>query len=184
MQNTSRPASGKENASPVRIWAGRILDLVLVLLIVAALLFARSENPDKTIFGYRIYMVLSNSMEPEMPEGSMVLVQEVSPSSLQVGDTITFHTDDDAHQVITHRIVQIIENYEGTGQPGFVTQGVARSAPDSEVRPAASVLGRVTLCVPLLGYVLAFFQSNLFIILLLILIAAVAVILIRKIWRS
>lgn len=101
-----------------------------------------------------------------------------------MGDTITFHTDDDAHQVITHRIVQIIENYEGTGQPGFVTQGVARSEPDSEVRPAASVLGRVTLCVPLLGYVLAFFQSNLFIILLLILIAAVAVILIRKIWRS
>lgn len=184
MQNTNGAVAEAEKTSPVRVWAGRILDLVLVLLIVAALLFARSENPDKTIFGYRIYIVLSNSMEPEIPEGSMVLVRQTDPASLQVGDDITFHTEDDTHQVVTHRIVQILQDYDGTGQPGFVTQGVARSTPDSEVRPAASVLGRVSLSVPLLGYVLAFFQSNLFIILLLILIGVVSAVVIRKIWRS
>ena len=183
MHARTEPAAAAASGGSLRLWAGRVLDIGLLLLVVAALLFARSEDPDKTIFGYRIYMVLSGSMEPDIPQGSMVAVQEVPPSSLQVGDDITFHTGDADHEVITHRIVEIVPDYEGTGSPGYITQGVARSVPDEEIRPAASVLGRVTLCIPLLGYLLSFFQSDYFLIPFLVLIAGAAVLLLWKIWR-
>ncbi len=182
----ARPGRKTHTAAPhpLRTWAGRILDIILLLLLVAAFLFARSEDPDKTLFGYRIYLVLSNSMEPELPEGGVVVVQQAPPTSLQVGDDITFHTSDEEHQVITHRIVEIIDDYEGSGLPGFVTQGIARSTPDNDVRPAESVLGRVVLCIPLLGYLLAFFQSDWFFYLLLVLIAASVFFLLRKVWKN
>ena len=44
-------------------------------IIIAALLFAASNSPNKSLFGYRYYTVLTPSMEPAYKVGDMVFVK-------------------------------------------------------------------------------------------------------------
>lgn len=53
-------------------------------------------------FGYTPYTVLSGSMEPELPVGSMVFVHQVDPTDIAVGDNATFYRSDGA--VVTHQV--------------------------------------------------------------------------------
>ena len=56
-------------------------------------------------FGYTPFAVLSGSMEPELPVGSMVFVRQVEPTDIAVGDNATFYRSDGA--VVTHQVYQI-----------------------------------------------------------------------------
>ena len=42
------------------------------------------------LFGIKTYYVVSGSMEPQIPVGSMIYVRECEPSKLKEGDIITF----------------------------------------------------------------------------------------------
>ena len=46
------------------------------------------------------FAVLSGSMEPELPVGSMVFVHQVDPTDIAMGDNATFYRSDGA--VVTH----------------------------------------------------------------------------------
>ena len=50
-------------------------------------------------FGYMPYVVLSGSMEPVYPVGSLIYVAPVDANSLEPGDAITFDRND---AVVTH----------------------------------------------------------------------------------
>ena len=56
-------------------------------------------------FGYTPFAVLSGSMEPEFPVGSMVFVRQVEPTDIAVGDNATFYRSDGA--VVTHQVYEI-----------------------------------------------------------------------------
>lgn len=45
-------------------------------------------------FGYTPFSVLSGSMEPEFPVGSMVFVHQIEPADIAVGDNATFYRSD------------------------------------------------------------------------------------------
>ena len=59
--------------------------LALVLVVVLAVV---SFVP--RAFGYMPFAVLSGSMEPELPVGSMVFVRQVEPTDIAVGDKQPF----------------------------------------------------------------------------------------------
>lgn len=69
--------------------------MVLMVLVAAALLVPY-------LFGYRPMAVLSASMEPAYPTGSVVFVKKVEPAEIEIGDPITFHREGLA-EPITHR---------------------------------------------------------------------------------
>lgn len=46
------------------------------------------------LFGYAPYAVLSGSMEPEYPVGSLIYVTATDPKTIQPGDDVTFLTTD------------------------------------------------------------------------------------------
>ena len=56
-------------------------------------------------FGYMPFAVLSGSMEPELPVGSMVFVHQVDPTNIAVGDNATFYRSDGA--VVTHQVYEV-----------------------------------------------------------------------------
>ena len=62
--------------------------MVLMVLVAAALLVPY-------LFGYRPMAVLSASMEPAYPTGSVVFVKKVEPAEIEIGDPITFHREAD-----------------------------------------------------------------------------------------
>lgn len=76
---------------------------------------------------YRTLTVLTGSMQPTMPVGSVVIVVPERPSELRVGQVVTYRIPVEDHRVISHRVVRVVE---GGDRPIFQTQGDANNAPD------------------------------------------------------
>ena len=124
--------------------------LVLVLALAGALVGVR-------LFGVAPYTVLSGSMEPTYPVGSLIYVREVDVSTLKVGDPITYVIE--GGTVVTHRIVGIIPDHGQDGSTGFKTKGDNNRIEDGEPVNAKNILGKPIFHIPILGY-LAYFVQN------------------------
>ena len=57
------------------------------------------------VMGYEEMAVLTGSMEPKYPVGSLIFVKEENLEKLQVGDVITYRLSGDT--VVTHRVVEM-----------------------------------------------------------------------------
>ena len=118
--------------------------LMLTAVILSALPLALPR-----LLGYNAYSVVSGSMEPALPVGSVVYVESAGVSQIRAGDIIAF---DDEGTVVTHRVI------ESRPQEGaFITKGDANPSLDIKPTPYWKLIGRVKLCVPLLGRVLSLY---------------------------
>ena len=102
---------------------------------------------------YQVRTVLTGSMRPTMPEGSVVMITPIPPAALRVQDVITYRIPVEDRRIVTHRIVEIVE----TGaEPVVRTQGDANDTADLWVaRLKGGQAWRVRLSVPKVGYALA-----------------------------
>ena len=114
--------------------------LMLLLVVIAALLLVPK------LLGYTQYAVISGSMEPNIPVGSIVYDKEVEPEELEIGDVITYRLSGDT--LVTHRIVAI-DDATQTVQ----TKGDANEAEDGTPVPYSEIVGLKAFHVPLLGYI-------------------------------
>ena len=145
-----------------------IFDALLVLVIVCALTLLLAPR----LLGAKVLVVLSQSMEPTIPMGAIVVSRPVSASEVKVGDAITFSSPGGGSDLITHRVVEIV----GSGiAVSFRTQGDATEEPDLELVQPFQLVGRVLFSVPYLGYGAHFTRTPLGFILLLGLPAALLV---------
>lgn len=142
--------------------------VLAVGIIVAALLFAASNSPSKSLFGYRYYTVLTPSMEPVYSVGDMVFVKITSADQINVGDVITFNPSSDGEAYLTHRVTEKYDNYNNTGVICFRTKGDANDSDDSFLIDESRVIGVVKAGIPILGYVTRFVQLRWYLILPLI----------------
>lgn len=134
---------------PVAAKAVAALAAAAVLAAVAAFL-GLVAGP--RVLGYRTLCVLSGSMSPGMPTGSMVIVQPVPSEALRVGDVITFQPPEPHGMVITHRVVEIVE---AGSEPVVRTKGDANEVADPWVaRLQGGTIWRATRVVPHLGTVI------------------------------
>ena len=141
-----------------------IFYLTLIAMVICAVLFSRGALGTQTFGGYRFYEVMTTSMESVYPRGSLLLIKETDSSNLVVGDDITFAVD--SSNIITHRIVEIQENYEGSGTRAFITKGVDNVTEDQEPVPSQNVIGVVKKGIPRLGAALSWLGSNLWVLLI------------------
>lgn len=132
--------------------------LLSALIIIGAMLFASSKSPNKSMFGYRYYTVLTDSMVPEFASGDMVFVKLLNADTIKIGDVITFNPSSGSEAYLTHRVTEKIENYEGTGVTCFRTKGDANNSEDSFLIDESRVIGRVQFHVPKMGTVVRFIQ--------------------------
>lgn len=106
-------------------------------------------------FGYQIYSVVSGSMEPAIPTGSLVYIREGEPGEVAQGDVIAFYGASDEASIITHRVV---ENRVVMGD--FITKGDANQAPDMNPAPYARFIGKVERSIPKAGRIAEVFTSS------------------------
>lgn len=106
------------------------------------------------------YVVLSDSMNPTIEAGDVVIVQDRDPASIEEGDVLTFDAADpeeygasDGTSVVTHRVVEI-ERTDGGAE--FVTQGDANNAPDGSPVEPDQIIGVVAFSIPYIGRVISF----------------------------
>ena len=129
-----------------------VLCRVLGSLIIAAVIALCLPLALPNLLGYQVYEVVSGSMEPEIPQGSVLYVREISPSHVEEGAVIAFEHNDGvvAHRVETNR----------TSLGEFVTKGDANETEDLEPVPYDALLGEVVYHVPLLGHAMALYASQ------------------------
>ena len=132
--------------------------LLAAAILIGAIFFAFSTSPDKALFGYRYYTVLTGSMEPTYKVGDMIFVKLTEGKDVNVGDVITFNPSQDSDAYLTHRVTEKLENYEGTTTTCFRTQGDANDSQDSFLIDESRVIGVVKFGIPGLGYVVRFVQ--------------------------
>lgn len=105
------------------------------------------------VFGYKPEVVLSGSMTPLFPEGSVIYYKYVPFESIQEGDVITFVSGE---AVITHRVVGVDSESQT-----FRTKGDANPSIDSGSVNYSAVKGKVQRVVlPYFGYAIRFIQEN------------------------
>ena len=136
-------------------WFFTFINCCAIVLIVASLfvLLTVVMTPSgqvPQVMGFSILQVLTGSMEPTIPEGSMLLIQETDPKSLQPGDIISFFSPDPSLDgaLNTHRIQQVVA--EGDTLE-FITKGDANFLEDQQPVAAQQVVGKVIFISPTLG---------------------------------
>ena len=98
--------------------------------------------------GYRPQPVLSGSMQPHLPIGSITIAKSVPAASIRVGDVITFQRPA-GRSTITHRVVRIRDRH---GERLFTTKGDANPTPDPWQLGLPGNVGRNVADVPYVGY--------------------------------
>lgn len=117
-------------------------------VIVAALLLAAP-----ILLGYRPVVVLSGSMEPAYPVGSIIYYKQTPFEALDKGDAITFAIGEQS--LATHRIVSV-----DRAAKTFVTKGDANPAQDAEPVPYDRVRGKASgFALPYAGYATGYLRQ-------------------------
>ena len=139
-----------------------------IFIVLAAIFFAASKSPNKSMFGFRYYVVHTDSMVPEFSSGDMVFVKVSDAKSIDKGDVITFNPSSGSDAYLTHRVTEKLTNYQGTGVTCFRTKGDANKDDDSFLIDESRVIGKVQFHVPKLGVIVRFVQLRWYFILPLI----------------
>lgn len=119
--------------------------VIVVLVIIFAVLLVGVR-----LFGIEAYSVISGSMEPKYPVGSLIYVKEAEPSEIEVGDVITFVLKNETPA--THRVIGIDEENQK-----FYTKGDANDTEDAPVH-FNNLIGKPIFKIPYLGYIAYYIQ--------------------------
>lgn len=88
---------------------------------------------------FSLQTVMSGSMEPTIPTGSLLLVKQTPLNKIKAGDVITFSQ---GPSLVTHRATSIGTDY-------VLTQGDNNNTPDGE--PVKKIKGKVLYFLPKVG---------------------------------
>ncbi|WRS27714.1 signal peptidase I [Oscillospiraceae bacterium MB08-C2-2] len=96
------------------------------------------------LLGWEQFTVLTGSMEPALPVGSLIVVRPVEKENIAVGDIITFYASG-GNEVVTHRALEVTAD-------SIITQGDANNTPDPSPVNYNHIKGKLFVAIPLLGY--------------------------------
>ena len=90
----------------------RIINVVgvsFILLFVAMVCLQRFTNNNFSFFGYRMFTVVTGSMEPRYLIGDVLISKDLAASEIEVGDDVTYlgKRNSYAGKVVTHEVVSI-----------------------------------------------------------------------------
>lgn len=129
-----------------KAWNVVVNMLVIVVVILAILLVG------VRLFGVQVYSVISGSMEPDYPVGSLIYVRKAEPEEIKVNDVITFVLPNE--MPATHRVIEIDNENEH-----FLTKGDNNDEVDGSPVHFENLIGKPVLCIPYLGYVAHYIQT-------------------------
>lgn len=130
-----------------KVW--NIFSTIIVIIFVLCAVFLMGSR----VLGYRVFNVISGSMEPTYSVGDLIYVKKVNVNDIKVGTPITFVLNEDL-VVATHRVVKVDAKNQH-----FYTKGDANEAADSTPVHFNNVLGVPQFSIPYLGYVSDFIQN-------------------------
>jgi signal peptidase len=151
---TTATASRARGTTPRAAWREVAHAVLLglstgVVILVAALAVVLIVVPKVT--GSVPLSVLTQSMEPSLPPGTLLVVRPVAVDDIRIGDVVTYQITSGQPAVVSHRVVGITTS--STGQRTFVLKGDANALPDGAPVTAPQIRGVLWYSLPGLGVV-------------------------------
>lgn len=147
-RRAAREARKRDHGLLWYIGAGLSWGLLALVSLIAALVIVVPA-----LTGSTPYTILTSSMEPTLPPGTLVIVKPTDPADIRIGTVITYQLESGKPQVVTHRVIEIIQPNLPGGEVSFITKGDANSAPDEKPVHPVQIRGTVWYSVPLIGWV-------------------------------
>jgi len=147
-QTTRAGAAHKKKGVLHYIGVGLSFGLLALIALIAVLVIALPMLTKSTP-----YTVLTSSMTPSYPAGTLVIVKPTDVQQIHIGDVITYQLESNQPAVVTHRVIQIVEPTTPSGTESFITKGDANSLPDAKPVQPVQVRGVVWYAVPFIGWV-------------------------------
>ena len=154
----------------------RIIEIIAIILIynIILIIISSINGKDFSILGYKAYIVNTNSMEPTIEVGDIVIIKKVKAEKLNQGDVITFTQEG---EVITHRITKI-ETEEKSTQ--YVTKGDNNNTEDTLKIKYEDIIGKEILTIPQLGKAMQLLDSKIILLIIILIILICAFVKIQK----
>lgn len=106
------------------------------------------------VLGWTPTVVLTGSMEPALPVGSVLVTQELPADELELGQVLTVEDPDQPGKLRSHRLVEF------TPDGDLILRGDANADDDSTPVATSAVRGVGTLAVPLVGLPVAWWVAG------------------------
>lgn len=130
-----------------------ILFIIVFAILLSVHIKAIKTGEEPSLFGYKGFYVGSGSMSPEIPVGSLIVVEETDAENIVEKDIITYRNS--KKTVVTHRVIEIDQKDQS-----FITQGDANEYHDLFPVKPEQIIGRVVLDIPYVGYLIDFLRSK------------------------
>lgn len=107
----------------------KVIVWIFVLLVIFVILVQRIFDNRVSIGSYRMFTVVTGSMDPVYKVGDVVISKEVEPSTINKGDDVVYlgEKNDFKDKIVTHRVIKI-ENKDN--EYYFTTKGIANDYSD------------------------------------------------------
>lgn len=131
---------------------------VMIFTIVSVTTFDRN---DRNVFGYKMFIVLSDSMKAtDFAAGDIVVVKSVDPTTLKEGDIIAYSSQnpDNFGETVTHKIRS--KTVDANGDAGFITYGTTTNTDDETVVTYPYINGKYVFHLPKVGTFFNFLKTT------------------------
>ena len=95
--------------------------------------------------------VLTQSMEPRLPPGTLIIIRPTAIDDIKIGDVVTYQIKSGQPAVVSHRVVS--RSVDTKGRTTFTTKGDNNDLPDAGPVQKAQIRGTLWYSIPWLGYV-------------------------------
>ena len=142
-----------------------IIPIIIINFTLIIKSFINSEDiPD--FFGYKSFIIVSKSMEPNLKIGDAIFIKEVNENKINVNDIISFH---DGEDINTHRIKEISEE---NGIKYYTTKGDNNKKQDKNKITFKDIEGKYIFKIRNFGIVINILKSKITLIILIVLFTA------------
>ena len=133
---------------PTKTRLAKILSVSTTILLIVAVIFCFTvvfqiqTKRYVSIFGFSVFRVVSDSMEPAIPVGALILNKQTDIETIQIGDIICFRSMESYMNgnIVTHRVVDIKTI---DGKIALTTRGDSNNSEDSYYVVADNFIGKV-----------------------------------------
>lgn len=148
-----------------------IVIYIILLVLIYSLVLIAQHNINKQngikLFEYSFYTISSNSMQPEISKGDIIIVKKVKPNEIYENDIITFEANG---EIVTHRVQNV---YNEAGKIKYITKGDNNETKDPIQIEYEQIIGKKVNTISNIGNIVLFLNNKLsliFIVLIIILI--------------
>lgn len=98
------------HAYDISKWIKRV-SILLLMSVLLSMIFTKCTTGKPSIFGYKPFFIMSESMEPTIHKHQFVLAVPVDADEVQVGDIVTYDLYSNVNkalkETIIHRVIAI-----------------------------------------------------------------------------